>query len=251
MEVQVSLPCEGEAIFGVLHLPSGGPVPGVVMCHGFTGHKAETHRLFVNAARDFAGHGLAVLRFDFRGSGDSGGEFREMTISREIADAKAALDYLCSRSEVDASRVGVLGLSMGGCVAACLAGRDARVKALVLWAALAHPGRITARLLPDFGDKESFDMNGWEIGRAFVEDGRSVDPLEEIRRYAGPALIVHGSQDETVPPSDADEYREALGARSKLHLVEGAGHVFSSVAWKAEAIALSRDFLTQALAVRR
>jgi hypothetical protein len=247
MEAQVSFCCEGETIVGVLHLPDGMPAAGVVMCHGFTGHKAETHRLFVHAARDFAGHGLAVLRFDFRGSGDSGGEFREMTVSREIADVRAALGYLCSRPEVDASRVGVLGLSMGGCVAACLAGREARVKALVLWAALAHPGRIFERLFPEFGDREVFDMNGWDVGRAFLEDARTLHPLEEIKRYAGPALIVHGSRDESVPPSDADDYRAVLGERSKLHLVEGADHVFSSFAWKGQAIALSRDFLTQAL----
>lgn len=255
MELQVSFPCDGEGIFGVLHLPARTPAPdlpagrvaGMVMCHGFTGHKAETHRLFVNAARSFAAAGLAVLRFDFRGSGDSAGEFREMTISREIADAQAALDYLCSRTEVDPGRVGVLGLSLGGCVAACLAGRDPRVQALVLWAALAHPQRLFQRLLPGLADRETLDANGWEIGRAFLDDSRALLPLEEIKRYAGPALVVHGSQDQSVPPTDADDYCEALGARGELHLVEGADHVFSSLCWKAEAISVSQRFLLQAL----
>ncbi len=83
MEVYTSFASAGETVAAVLHVPESTPAPGVIMCHGFTGHKAETHRLFVHTARDFAAHGLAVLRFDFRGSGDSAGDFRDMTITRE------------------------------------------------------------------------------------------------------------------------------------------------------------------------
>src|SRR5512135_3017139 len=111
MEVQVEFASGGEAVFGVLHVPEAVPSPGVVMCHGFTGNKSEAHRLFVGAARSFCARGLAVLRFDFRGSGDSGGEFREMTVSREVEDAGAALDFLSGRREVTGRGLGVLGLS--------------------------------------------------------------------------------------------------------------------------------------------
>jgi alpha/beta superfamily hydrolase len=218
------------------------------MCHGFTGHKAETHRLFVDAARDFARHGMAVLRFDFRGSGDSGGEFRDMTVSGEIEDALAALDYLCLRPEIDSDHVGVLGLSLGGCVAACVAGRDDRVSALALWAAMAHPERLCDRLAPGFGG-DVLDMEGWALGRAFFDDIPHVRPLEEVRRYQGPSLVVHGTADEGVPPSEASDYRLALGGRCGLHMVAGANHVFSSLAFKGEVINLSRDFLCEALAL--
>ena len=253
METQVAFTSGGEQIFGVLHLPERRPAPAVIMCHGFTGSKFEAHRLFVKAARDFVSHGLAALRFDFRGSGDSAGEFREMTVTREIEDAGAALDHLVSRPEVDASRIGVLGLSLGGCVAACLAGREARVacqarvSALVLWAAVAHPGRMAARLGPALGTGEVLDMDGWGLGKGFIEDVRHIRPLEEVARYAGPSLVVHGGSDETVPPSDATDYRLALGGRCRVHLVEGAGHVFSSLGYEAEAIEVSRDFLVEAL----
>ena len=247
MEIQVAFPSEGETLFGVLHLPEARPAPGLIMCHGFTGHKAEAHRLFVAAARDFSRHGLAALRFDFRGSGDSAGEFHEMTVSREIADAAAAFDYLASRPEVDAGRVGVLGLSLGGCVAACLAGREQRVCALVLWAATAHPERLFDRLQPEFGEQDLLDFNGWGLGRAFMEDLPDVHPLAEVGRYAGPALVVHGECDEAVPPGDATDYHRALGGRGQLHVVAGADHVFSTLVWQSEAIALSRDFLLKTL----
>lgn len=243
MEVQISFASQGETVFGVLHLPDKPRSPGLLMCHGFTGHKAEAHRLFVNAARDLCEHGIAALRFDFHGSGDSAGEFRDMTISGEIADAGAAMDYLVSRPEVDVDRVGVLGLSLGGCVAACLAGRDKRVKALVLWAATAHPERIQERLAPDFGSAEVLDFSGWGLGRGFVEDAPNVRPLADAARYRGPALIVHGEKDQAVPLSDARDYEEALTGPKTVKVIAGSDHVFSSLPWKSEAIAASREFL--------
>ena len=247
MESPVSFPSGGADIIGVLHLPEASPAPGLIMCHGFTGHKAETHRLFVAAARDFCRHGLAVLRFDFRGSGDSAGEFREMTVSREIADAAAELDFLSARAEVDSERLGVLGLSLGGCVAACLAGRDARVGALVLWSAVAHLERLFERLLPEFGEAPVLDYQGWGLGRAFLEELPQIQPLETVTGFAGPGLVVHGTRDESVPPSDGKDYHKVLGDRCRLHLVQGADHTFSSLAWQEEAASVSRDFLVQAL----
>lgn len=249
MEVQVSFPSQGETVVGMLHIPARRPAPGIIMCHGFTGHKAEAHRLFVSAAREFCQKGLVVLRFDFRGSGDSAGEFRDMTVSGEIADAAAALDYLASRPEVEVKRLGVLGLSLGGCVAACLAGREPRVGGLVLWAPLAHPETPFERLGPEFGDKQVLDFSGWGLGRRFLEDLPNIHPLEEVRRYTGPALVVHGEKDEAVPVAAAEEFAAALGKESKLHIVKGADHVFSSLAWQSEAIGLSGDFLERVLGV--
>jgi dienelactone hydrolase len=246
VESQVTFQSGDDHIFGVLHVPDEMPAPGLIMCHGFTGHKAEAHRLFVEAGRDFTTHGLAVLRFDFRGSGDSGGDFRDMTVSREIEDAIAALDFLSTRPEVQASRLGVLGLSLGGCVAACLAGRDDRVRALTLWAAVAHASRLADHLGPEL-QGDAFDLNGWAVGRGLLDDIAGLDPLAEVSKYAGPSLVVHGTDDESVPASDASDYRLALGGRCTLHLMEGADHVFSSLPFTTEAIDVSRSFMVQAL----
>ena len=202
METQVAFQSGDDQVFGVLHLPGSTPAPGLIMCHGFTGHKAEAHRLFVAAARDFAAHGLAVLRFDFRGSGDSGGDFRDMTVSREIEDAVAALDFLAARPEVQPEHLGVLGLSLGGCVAACLAGRDSRVRALVLWSAVAQPSRLADRLRSQLKGGLA-DMNGWAVGSGLLDDISSIDPLAEVSRFTGPSLVIHGTEDQSVPALDA------------------------------------------------
>ncbi len=247
METQVSFASEGEQVFGVLHLPDAACPAGIIMCHGFTGHKAEAHRLFVDAARDFARHAIAVLRFDFRGSGDSAGEFRDMTVSREIEDARAALGYIASRTEVDSTRLGVLGLSLGGCVGACLAGTDERVRALVLWAAVAHPERIRDRFETAVGNSGVLDMEGWELGRPFLNELPEIQPLRDVAHYEGPSLVVHGTADESVPASDASDYRIALGERCRVHMVNGADHVFSSLSYKSEVVATSREFLMESL----
>jgi alpha/beta superfamily hydrolase len=101
------IPSGGKRMAGVLHLPAGrGRAPAVLMLHGFTGHKVETHRLFVRTARQLAASGLIVLRFDFRGSGDSEGEFEEMTIRGEVEDALNALAFLREQRRVDTIRIG-------------------------------------------------------------------------------------------------------------------------------------------------
>ena len=133
MEKQIHFTVEGQRLYGMLHLPEGkGPFPALSMYHGFTGQRIEPHRLFVKTARKLAIEGFVVLRFDFRGSGESQGDFRDMTISDEIRDALASLDFLTSQPEVNPNRLGVLGLSMGGFVASHVASQSSRVKALVL-----------------------------------------------------------------------------------------------------------------------
>ena len=108
---------------GMLHLPEEkGPFPAVAIYHGFTGTKVEPHRLFVKMSRALVQKGIAGTLWIFRGSGDSEGDFADMTVSGEIADAIRVLDFLQEQPEVDGERLGVLGLSMGGAIAASVAG---------------------------------------------------------------------------------------------------------------------------------
>jgi pimeloyl-ACP methyl ester carboxylesterase len=252
MEKQVTLLSEGQEMFGILHLPdsSNSPAPGHIMCHGFTGHKAEAQRIHVITARRLAARGVASLRFDFRGNGDSPGEFRDVTISREVIDAQFALDYLAGLPEVDENRLGVTGLSMGGCVGACLAGRDPRVKALVLWSAAGDMKRIYEKYLELFEDRPFFDNDGFELSRALLDDFGRLQPFEELKNYAGPGLIIHGSNDEIVPPSEARDFADVLASRARLHIIDGADHVFASLPWMEEVIGLTCDFLIESLNAR-
>ena len=243
-----------ERIAATIHIPEATPAPGLVMCHGFTGHRIEAHFLFVKAARAFCEAGLNVLRFDFRGSGESDGRFRDMTIGGEIDDALVALEALRAEPTADPDRIGLLGLSLGGLVAACAAGRDGNVRALVLWSAVAEMAELVeARWrMPIRADRIDprgcYDHGAHEIGAGFLLDCARINPLQEVTGHSGPVLVVHGSDDLAVPPQHARRYMSAVPSDdARLHVIPGADHTFSTVELERRVIDLTRDWLADRL----
>src|SRR5262245_31657885 len=132
---------DGQAILGVIHQPRelrAERLPAVAIFHGFVGSKDQPHQIFVKLAEALAAAGVVALRIDFRGRGDSEGDTVDMTFEGDMADARGALDLLAAQPGVDAGRLGVLGMSWGATIAACLAGRDQRVGSTALWAGAAE-----------------------------------------------------------------------------------------------------------------
>ncbi len=249
METPVTFKSSGEQIVGMLHLPERrrGRVPGVVFFHGFTGTKVEPHRMFVKMARALAEAGIASLRFDFRGSGDSAGDFSQMTVSSEIRDAETALAWMRQRVEIDPKRVGVLGMSMGGMIAALLLGRDPKIAVAVLWAPVSHPKQSRDKRLTPEGRKQLetmglVDDRGNAVGKEFLDDIVRHQPLAAIARTRAPVLLIHGDEDETIPVFASHAYEAALKKARRAvakHIIKGAGHTFSSLAWETELLAIS------------
>lgn len=245
-ELPVAFKSDGEQVVGMLHLPDGkGPFPVVAFFHGFTGHKSEAHRLFVQTARGLAGAGVAALRIDFRGSGDSAGEFSQMSVSSEVADGHAALRYLRRRRDIDRHRIGILGMSMGGLVASLVTADEPEVRAVVLWNPVADSRGLRDRRYSDElrGQLDTLgvvDWGGWAVGAKLLEEWGTVDPLAAAARITAPVLVVCGTNDETVPPVESENYRavmEQAGRTVALYRVEGADHCFNTLAWTAEAMA--------------
>lgn len=231
----------GERIASMVHLPPGsGPHPAVLIMHGFTGDKVSNHFLLVKTARALAQRGFVAMRFDFRGSGESEGRFQDVTIPGEIEDALYVFRWLAEQSYVDEQRMAVLGLSLGGCVAAHVAAADPRVQALVLWAAVADPLGLfqelsqSTPLPPPLGWQPdgTLDIGGWLVGQPFLLSLPEVKPLAALSSYHGPALIVHGTKDPTVPPQHAEMFAQTLGDRATLVWVEGADHTFNAHVWE-------------------
>jgi len=257
MQTPVMFRNKGQLISGMLHLPdrARGKVPGVVLCHGFTGQKMETHRLFVTMSRALEKQGIASLRFDFRGSGESEGGFEEMTVSGEISDAAVAFGKLTSHRKIDHKRLGVLGLSLGGCVAACLAGQEKRMASLALWSVVAEPAELlTDRMSPQekriLRRKAYLDRAGMPVGRAFFKELPSIHPLEEVVRSECPVFIVHGTEDMAVPLEHADRYYEVVkvrAARVQKFILKGADHVFSTVKWTNRVVKRTADWFADTL----
>src|SRR5881397_966298 len=119
MELNVQFPNRsGKILRGMVHRPAilksaSGRAPGVVFFHGFTGDRMESHWMFVKCSRALAWAGIASLRFDFYGSGESEGEFSEVTLQGEIADARVAIEFFRRQKGINPERTGLLGLSLG------------------------------------------------------------------------------------------------------------------------------------------
>ena len=247
-----------EQIIGILHVPDGlkkgERAPAIVMFHGFTGHKSEAHRLFVQVARALCNAGYVVLRFDFRGSGDSDGEFEDMTVPGEVSDAVRSIDFISDLDVVNPEKIGVIGLSMGGRVAAILASKDERVKFVALYSAALAP--LKEKFLGDLGKKSLEKLergeavhigNGWYLKKAFFETVDSPVPLEVLDRIKVPVLIIHGDSDKVVPLDGAEkgyEMLKSLNSKNELYIVKGGDHVFTRKEHTQEVIEKTLDWLS-------
>ena len=126
------LDLEGERIFAALHQPTHPPSGAIVMCHPLGEEKLWSHRVFVSFARELAATGFAVLRFDFRGEGDSARSFEETELESRISDCNLAVDAI-RRMIPQVTEVTLLGLRAGAAVAAAVAARRSDIFRLVLW----------------------------------------------------------------------------------------------------------------------
>src|SRR5262245_53155 len=101
-----------QKLFGILHLPlTETKVPAVLFCHGRGGNKSGKFRFYVELAELLTKAGIAALRVDFRGSGDSEGNFSDTTCTSQLDDARLAANFLCVHPAIDSSRFGLLGRS--------------------------------------------------------------------------------------------------------------------------------------------
>ena len=154
-EKTVDFMVDSQKVVGTLNIPDGVSKPPVVLLlHGFTGSRNELEipavkeGVFSRAARMWADRGVASLRIDFRGNGESEGKFEDMTMEGLIGDAEAALDYLGASPDVDGDKMAIVGWSMGGAVAASVAGRTEHdLDSVALWAPATNMGSSLALLI--------------------------------------------------------------------------------------------------------
>ena len=133
---------------GTLTLPpSSGRHPAVLLVSGSGPQDSDGatvaipgYRPFAAIAKHLARNGIAVLRYDDRGVGESSGDYGTATEPDFVNDARAALEFLLGRSDIDTKRVGVVGQSEGGMIAAMLAAVDSRLAFVISLAGPAVKG---------------------------------------------------------------------------------------------------------------
>lgn len=265
---------DGDAqvrMVGILSLPAAPGPRGVLIVTGGPQYRVGSHRQFVLLAAALAARGLAVLRFDLRGMGDSEGSARDYRAAGpDIAAALAQFfDAVPSLREV-----ALWGLCDGATAAACHAPRDARVKALVLlnpWVrSSAGLARATLRhyylprlLQGDFWRKLA--GGGVRVGASLAslrqvaaatrdaalhEDAAPAPALlRALTQFHGKVLLILSGDDlgarEWQALLDGDAAWRSVAARAQwtqAHIA-GANHTFASAAWRGEVEQLCADWL--------
>ena len=195
---------------GEFVLPDGaGPHPAVILLSGSGAHNRDSqigqHRPFARIAKAFAAAGLATLRYDDRGVGGSSGA-NTASLSDDARDAEAALDFLCTRAEVDPHRIGFLGHSAGALAAARVSNRRPGMAFTVLFAGAAVPGDTLLHVQIAAGMR----AQGFSDGEIATNDER-ITALIAAARRGGDA--VHDMVDRLAAESGAsDEWKEQHAA---------------------------------------
>lgn len=251
MQKSVEIKSGKLTLRGSVHIPENldKKVPMVVIYHGFCGNKMGPHFIFVKLSRTLEKLGIASVRFDFAGSGESDGDFKAMTFGGEIKDANNILDYVKQLDFVDKEKIALLGFSMGGAIASVIAGdRKNEINTLCLWA---PAGNMQEVILSEvyIGDKYeevmkkgTFDVEGLLLGKDFVEDIKKINIFERAAKYDKKSIIIHGNKDEIVPFSTSLKYLSIYGEKSELKTIDGANHIFEKNSWEEEVIEITKKY---------
>lgn len=203
--------------------------PLCILIHGFTGHMEEDHIKAAQKAMNDAG--VSVLRVEMYGHGGSDGEFKDHTLYKWVTNALAAVKYAKSLDFV--TDLYLSGHSQGGLLTMLVGGMcPDDFKALLplspAWMIpeIAREGNV---LGTSFDPKHIPDMitsGSWELSGDYIRVAQTIHVEDEIERFEGPVLIIHGDADETVPFSYAEKAAK-LYKDAELVPIHGDDHCFT------------------------
>ncbi len=237
----------GEILIDVRAAGRESPRPAIVVIHGFKGFK--DWGMFPPLAERLARAGFATVMMNVSGSGvDDAGElvwperFGHNTYSRELDDLGRVVDALAAGGlgVAPPSALGMVGHSRGGGMAILQAARDPRVGALVTWSAISSVERSTPQQVAAWREKGSQEIVNARTGQRLPLYTDQLDDIEAnaagslniaaaASRLQIPWLIIHGAEDESVSPLEAEALRAASTLPGTRRLeIAGAGHTFGA-----------------------
>lgn len=230
-----SLTIDGDhgKLSAVLQTPdSQSKYPLVMILHGFTGSKDS--ELLKDIADNLEAAGIASIRFDFNGHGESEGDFQDMTVPNEIVDAKKVFAYVSSLPNV--TSIGITGHSQGGVITSMLAGELSakKIKCIVLMAPapILRDDSIRGKLFnieyDPLNPPEYIDFNGHKVGRNYFLTAQTLPIFETAEKFTGPALMIHGTGDTIAPYTYSSVYYKKIYRRGAVELIDGDDHGFTN-----------------------
>lgn len=225
---QVQFPgSTGATLSGVLHTPGGSLRGSVLLAHCFTCSK-DVHTM-TRMARGLSEAGYAVLRFDFTGLGDSGGEFSATTVSHDVRDLVGAATALIRQGY---GPCGLVGHSLGGAAGLLAARRLKIVRSVVVLGAPASPDHVR-RLFVDHDEQirhegeavVSIAGRPFPIAERFLEDLERHDQAGDVAALGRPLLVVHAIDDEVVDVAEGERIFASAIQPKGFHPLVGADHL--------------------------
>ena len=213
-------------------------VPGVILLHGSASHKNEVGDLYLRLAEQLANNGIASIRIDFAGTGDSPVDYTHYTLKTAVRDAEVALAFLRSQPRVDDHRIGVVGFSQGGLIAQLLVAQQPGIKSFVAWSSVASDGiGPCADMFETLYKKAKREGQveqqfAWRpplsISYEWFEQVMANQSLSGMAEYTGTVLAIAGSNDAVVPPAAATRLIVASGSDvARAVIIKGADHIFN------------------------
>ena len=251
----------GEILIDVRAGGRASTRPAVLVLHGFKGFK--DWGMFPPLAQRLAQAGFIVVSPNLSGSGvDDEGDFSlperfgHNTFTAELEDVRRVIDALMAGQlgVPTPSTLGLVGHSRGGGIAVLQAARDPRVRALVTWAAISRVERWPSAQQSSWRAAGKTDIQNARTGQVLplytdvlddIEQNASALDIEAAgRRIRIPWLVIHGTDDESVPFAEAERLK-AASARPDTRLlpIQGGGHTFGAVhPWRATTSELDTVF---------
>lgn len=240
MEQSILIKGSKYDIPAILSIPKAtGKVPCVILCHGTASDKHEVGRLFDRLAQSLLEIDIASIRFDFPSCGESKASGFDYTFLNEVRDTSLVYEYLKSRPEVDAQRLGILGFSQGARVMAEVLGPNPLgVKTAVSWSGTMHDG---IGVFQEWFDTyyEQAEANGyvpmpfsWSnhliIPFAWFNEIKYTTPMQSIKQFSGSVLAIAGKRDRLVPYEHAMEIISACQHQASKYLIyDDLDHIFN------------------------
>jgi alpha-beta hydrolase superfamily lysophospholipase len=246
---------DGLRLDAAVDLPPGDASVGTVVQVHDLAASMDRGDLGAPTAQRLAGKGLCVVRFSFRGHGNSGGAQRGVTVAGELLDLAAAVEFaereLPAPLSVAAAGFGTVAVALS------LPYLAERLRALVLWSPvfdLRHTfvAPVLPRGVAEFGPhaRERLRRDGvlpvgesFEIGRVLFEEFHLYRPLDAFMAGDVPGLVLHGDRDRFASYEIA-RAAAAAKVRCAFHTVHGADHGFADPAHHGEATRVTADWLS-------
>lgn len=222
---------EGQTLMGRLHLPPDKkPIAYAIFAHCFTCGKDVLAA--TNISRALSTAGVATLRFDFTGLGESEGDFSDATFASTVEDIESAADFMADNySAADI----LIGHSLGGTAVLLAGNRIASVKTIITIGSPASPAHVTQlfsdnidKIIEEGKAKVNIAGRTFMLKKKFIEELEQVNMEEEISNLEHPLLILHTPQDEVVDIDNARQIFMAAKHPKSFISLDGANHLLSN-----------------------